>query len=72
MPRSAIGARVLAEFPLTRGVLYALDGLVNGVLCAGHIDVINIFGCEQVAARLELLVAGRGSETETSCGLSEL
>eukprot|EP00959_Pyramimonas_sp_CCMP1952_P465262 9488001-Pyramimonas_sp.AAC.1 len=32
--------------------------------CAGHIDVIDMFGREQVAARLELLVVRRGSETE--------
>eukprot|EP00959_Pyramimonas_sp_CCMP1952_P076510 1598739-Pyramimonas_sp.AAC.1 len=47
---------LLVECTLTEGVFYALDALVNGVLCAGHIDVVNAFGREQVAARLELLV----------------
>eukprot|EP00959_Pyramimonas_sp_CCMP1952_P286351 5987681-Pyramimonas_sp.AAC.1 len=69
---SAQSVRVLGEFTLSNGVLHALDALVNGVLCAGRIDVINMYGCEQVAARLELLVVGRGSETEASCGPSGL
>eukprot|EP00959_Pyramimonas_sp_CCMP1952_P205750 4302563-Pyramimonas_sp.AAC.1 len=65
---STIGACVLVEFTLAKSVFYTLDALVNGVLCAGHIDVINMFGREQVAARLELLDVGRGSETGTFCG----
>eukprot|EP00959_Pyramimonas_sp_CCMP1952_P286646 5993974-Pyramimonas_sp.AAC.2 len=69
---STIGARVLVEFSLTKSVFYALDTLVNGVLKAGHIDIINAFGRGQVVARLELLVAGRGSETKTSGGPTEL
>eukprot|EP00959_Pyramimonas_sp_CCMP1952_P327798 6862745-Pyramimonas_sp.AAC.1 len=69
---STIGACVLVELTLTRGVFYALDALVNGVLCASHIEVINVFGREQVTARHELLVVGRGSETETSRGPSAL
>eukprot|EP00959_Pyramimonas_sp_CCMP1952_P378959 7938089-Pyramimonas_sp.AAC.1 len=44
-----------------KGVLYALDTFANGVLCAGHLDIINMLGRKQVAARLELLVVGRGS-----------
>eukprot|EP00959_Pyramimonas_sp_CCMP1952_P185167 3871894-Pyramimonas_sp.AAC.1 len=35
---STIGARALVDFTLTKGVLQALDALVIGVLCAGHID----------------------------------
>eukprot|EP00959_Pyramimonas_sp_CCMP1952_P272867 5704183-Pyramimonas_sp.AAC.1 len=69
---SAIGARVFVEFTLTKGVFDALDALANGVLSAGHIDIINIFGRKQVVTRLELLVVGRGSETKTSRGPSEL
>eukprot|EP00959_Pyramimonas_sp_CCMP1952_P257452 5378751-Pyramimonas_sp.AAC.1 len=53
---STVGVCVLVEFTLNKGALYALDMLVNGVLSAGHIDIINMFGREQVAARLELLV----------------
>eukprot|EP00959_Pyramimonas_sp_CCMP1952_P433956 9087519-Pyramimonas_sp.AAC.1 len=68
----AIGVRVLVEFTLTKGVLHALGALVSGVLCAGHIGVVNMFGREQAAARLELFVVGRGSETGSSCGPSEL
>eukprot|EP00959_Pyramimonas_sp_CCMP1952_P415219 8700198-Pyramimonas_sp.AAC.1 len=57
---------VLVEFTLPKGVFYALDILVNGVLSAGHVDVINVFGREQVVARLELLVVGRGSDAQIS------
>eukprot|EP00959_Pyramimonas_sp_CCMP1952_P282623 5907123-Pyramimonas_sp.AAC.1 len=52
---------------LTKGVLYALDRLVNGILSAGHIDIIDMFGRKQVAARLELVIR-RGSETKASGG----
>eukprot|EP00959_Pyramimonas_sp_CCMP1952_P178603 3733131-Pyramimonas_sp.AAC.1 len=31
-----------------------------------------MFGCEQVAARLDFFVVGRGSETGASCGPSVL
>eukprot|EP00959_Pyramimonas_sp_CCMP1952_P108370 2265871-Pyramimonas_sp.AAC.1 len=68
---SASGARVLVEFTLTKGVFYPLDALVDDVLCAGHIDAINMFGREQVAARLELLVVGGGYDTEASRGPSD-
>eukprot|EP00959_Pyramimonas_sp_CCMP1952_P405056 8489322-Pyramimonas_sp.AAC.1 len=60
------GVCVLVELALARGVLYAFDTLVNGVLSAGHIDSLAMFGRKQVVARLELLVVGRGSETKTS------
>eukprot|EP00959_Pyramimonas_sp_CCMP1952_P051566 1077460-Pyramimonas_sp.AAC.2 len=69
---SAIGVCVLVEFTLAKNVFYAHDMLVNGVPSAGHIDIINMFGREQVATRLELLVVGRGSETKASRGPSEL
>eukprot|EP00959_Pyramimonas_sp_CCMP1952_P107974 2257668-Pyramimonas_sp.AAC.1 len=68
---SAVAVRVLVAFTLTKSVFYAHDALVNGALCAGHIDVINVRGRELVAARLELLAVGRASETETSRGPSE-
>eukprot|EP00959_Pyramimonas_sp_CCMP1952_P318931 6672872-Pyramimonas_sp.AAC.1 len=68
---SAVGACVRVEFTLTKGVFYASDTLVNGVPSAGHIDIIDMFGREQVVARLELLVVGRGSEAKTSGGPSE-
>eukprot|EP00959_Pyramimonas_sp_CCMP1952_P232985 4869222-Pyramimonas_sp.AAC.1 len=51
-------ACVLVDFTLTKSVFYACVILVEGVLRAGHIDIINTFGREQVAARLELLVVG--------------
>eukprot|EP00959_Pyramimonas_sp_CCMP1952_P367071 7688256-Pyramimonas_sp.AAC.1 len=70
--RSKIGACVHVEFTLAKGAFSALDMFVNGVLNAGHIDIINMFGRKQGAARLELLVVGRGSETKISCGPSEL
>eukprot|EP00959_Pyramimonas_sp_CCMP1952_P215817 4514100-Pyramimonas_sp.AAC.1 len=41
---STVGARVLVEFTLSKGIFYALDILVNGVLSAGHIDIINMLG----------------------------
>eukprot|EP00959_Pyramimonas_sp_CCMP1952_P290379 6073671-Pyramimonas_sp.AAC.1 len=50
---STNGARVPVEFALTKGATYALDALVNSALCTGHIDLINMCGREQVAARLE-------------------
>eukprot|EP00959_Pyramimonas_sp_CCMP1952_P366313 7671916-Pyramimonas_sp.AAC.2 len=50
---STAGARVLVEFTLTKGIFYALDILVNGVLSASHIDIIHMFGREQIVARLE-------------------
>eukprot|EP00959_Pyramimonas_sp_CCMP1952_P336245 7040841-Pyramimonas_sp.AAC.1 len=59
-------------FDLTKGVLDALNALSNGVLSAGHIDIINMFGCEQVTVCLELLATGRRSETKASRGPSEL
>eukprot|EP00959_Pyramimonas_sp_CCMP1952_P326079 6825468-Pyramimonas_sp.AAC.1 len=62
---------MLVDSTLTKSVLYTLDVLANGVLSTGQID-INTFGCEQVTARLELLVVGRGSETEASRGPPEL
>eukprot|EP00959_Pyramimonas_sp_CCMP1952_P118651 2480309-Pyramimonas_sp.AAC.1 len=65
-PRTTIGASVLVELTLAKGVFYALDALVNGVLCACQIDVIDVLGREQAAARLELLAIGRGSAAETS------
>eukprot|EP00959_Pyramimonas_sp_CCMP1952_P460958 9480748-Pyramimonas_sp.AAC.1 len=68
---STIGACVL-EFTLAKGVFYALEMRVNSVLSADHIDIMNMFGRKQVAAGFELLVVGRGSETETSRGPSEL
>eukprot|EP00959_Pyramimonas_sp_CCMP1952_P237653 4966355-Pyramimonas_sp.AAC.1 len=67
-----IGASVLVELTLTTGVFYALDILANGVLSTGHIGIIDMFGREKVAARLEFLVVRRGSETKTSRGPSEL
>eukprot|EP00959_Pyramimonas_sp_CCMP1952_P405507 8498951-Pyramimonas_sp.AAC.1 len=67
---STVGARVLVEFTFTKHDFYALDTLVNGVLSAGHIEIIN--GRGQVVSRLELLVVGRGSETKASGGPSEL
>eukprot|EP00959_Pyramimonas_sp_CCMP1952_P285093 5960875-Pyramimonas_sp.AAC.1 len=63
---STVGARVLVEFTLAEGVFYACDIPVNGVISAGHIDIVNVFGREQVVARLELLVVGRGSEAKAS------
>eukprot|EP00959_Pyramimonas_sp_CCMP1952_P318631 6667266-Pyramimonas_sp.AAC.1 len=69
---SIIGACVLVDCTLTKRIFSAFDRLVNGNLSAGHIDVINMFGREQIVARLELLVVGRGSETEASGGPSEL
>eukprot|EP00959_Pyramimonas_sp_CCMP1952_P168709 3524699-Pyramimonas_sp.AAC.1 len=68
---SAIGARVLVEFTLTKSVFYAFYILVKGVLSSGHIDIIHMFGRKQLVTRLELLVVGRGSETRTSGGPSE-
>eukprot|EP00959_Pyramimonas_sp_CCMP1952_P003427 71758-Pyramimonas_sp.AAC.1 len=67
-----IGACVFVEFTLAQSVLDAIDVFVHGVPSAGHIDGIDMFGREQVAARLELLVVGRGSETRPSGGPSEL
>eukprot|EP00959_Pyramimonas_sp_CCMP1952_P216149 4521027-Pyramimonas_sp.AAC.1 len=58
---NTIGTRVLVEFTLTKSVFYALDALVNSVLCTDRCDVINMFGREQVTVRLELLAIGRGS-----------
>eukprot|EP00959_Pyramimonas_sp_CCMP1952_P316259 6619494-Pyramimonas_sp.AAC.2 len=69
---SAIGARVFVGLTIAIGVFYTLDTLVNGVPNAGHVDIINMFGREHVAGRLELLVVGQGSETKTSRGLAEL
>eukprot|EP00959_Pyramimonas_sp_CCMP1952_P417298 8743066-Pyramimonas_sp.AAC.1 len=72
IPHSAISICMLVESTSTNNTLYALDAIVNGVLGAGHIDLINASGCEQVTARLELLVVGSGSKTEASRGPSEL
>eukprot|EP00959_Pyramimonas_sp_CCMP1952_P380222 7965604-Pyramimonas_sp.AAC.1 len=69
---SAISARELVEFTRAKSVFYAPDILVNGVLSAGQIDIFKMGGRKQFAARLELLVAGRGSDTRTSCGPSDL
>eukprot|EP00959_Pyramimonas_sp_CCMP1952_P207060 4331470-Pyramimonas_sp.AAC.1 len=66
------GVGVLVEFALAEGVLYALDRPVIGALCAGHLAIINMFGRKQLAARLGLLVVGRGSEIKPSGGPSEL
>eukprot|EP00959_Pyramimonas_sp_CCMP1952_P458664 9476984-Pyramimonas_sp.AAC.1 len=70
--RGTISACVLVELTLTTGVSLALDMLVNGAPRTGQIDIINKFGRKQVVVRLELLVVGRGSETEASRGPSEL
>eukprot|EP00959_Pyramimonas_sp_CCMP1952_P429311 8991444-Pyramimonas_sp.AAC.1 len=59
IPHSTIGACGLVEFTCTKGVFYAFDVLDNGILCTGRIDVIIMFGREQVTARLELLAVGR-------------
>eukprot|EP00959_Pyramimonas_sp_CCMP1952_P250784 5242118-Pyramimonas_sp.AAC.1 len=53
---STVGICVLVEFTLTEGICNAFDIHVSAVLSAGHIDVINVLGREQVVARLELLV----------------
>eukprot|EP00959_Pyramimonas_sp_CCMP1952_P241074 5038205-Pyramimonas_sp.AAC.1 len=71
-PHIALGRCMFVEFALARSVLDALDALVNDVLSAGHINITNMMGCEQVTARLELFVVGRGSETKDTCGPSEL
>eukprot|EP00959_Pyramimonas_sp_CCMP1952_P346189 7251012-Pyramimonas_sp.AAC.1 len=63
---------VLVECTLTKGIFKAFDILVNGVLSAGHIGAINMLGREQVVARLQPLVVGRGSETKSSGGPPEL
>eukprot|EP00959_Pyramimonas_sp_CCMP1952_P399233 8365459-Pyramimonas_sp.AAC.1 len=70
--QSIIAVLILSVSHSTIGVFNALDRLVNGVISIGHIGIINMFGRKQVATRLDLLVAGRGSETKTSCGPSEL
>eukprot|EP00959_Pyramimonas_sp_CCMP1952_P204997 4286528-Pyramimonas_sp.AAC.1 len=46
VPHSTNGICTL-EFALTERVLDALDALVSGVLSAGHINIINMSGCEQ-------------------------
>eukprot|EP00959_Pyramimonas_sp_CCMP1952_P189661 3967664-Pyramimonas_sp.AAC.1 len=69
--RRTVGTCALAGFTLAKGVFYAFDILVNCALSTGHIDSINMFGREQVVARLALLVVGRRSETGTSGGPSE-
>eukprot|EP00959_Pyramimonas_sp_CCMP1952_P318771 6669836-Pyramimonas_sp.AAC.1 len=63
---------MFVEFALAESVLDALGARVNGVLSAGHRNIVNMFGCEQIADRLELLVVGRGPEGEASRGPSEL
>eukprot|EP00959_Pyramimonas_sp_CCMP1952_P148222 3101454-Pyramimonas_sp.AAC.1 len=44
---STIGTCVLVEFTLTERIFKAFDIFVNGVLSAGHINVINMVGREQ-------------------------
>eukprot|EP00959_Pyramimonas_sp_CCMP1952_P413401 8662539-Pyramimonas_sp.AAC.1 len=60
MSHSTVGACVLVELALAKGVLYALDRFANGVLSSGYICSINMSGRKQIAARLELLVVRRG------------
>eukprot|EP00959_Pyramimonas_sp_CCMP1952_P137392 2875231-Pyramimonas_sp.AAC.1 len=60
------------QFALAKGAPDALDALVDGILSAGHMDIINMLGSEKGTACLEFLVAGRGSETKVSRGPSEL
>eukprot|EP00959_Pyramimonas_sp_CCMP1952_P304699 6376682-Pyramimonas_sp.AAC.1 len=72
VPRRKIGRCTFVEFALAGSAPDALGALVNGVLSAGRIHIIDMFGCEQVTARLELFVVGRGSETAASRGPSEL
>eukprot|EP00959_Pyramimonas_sp_CCMP1952_P260481 5446694-Pyramimonas_sp.AAC.1 len=69
---STSGICVLVALTVTIDIFYALDILANGVLSTGRMEIINMFGRKQVAARLELLVAGRGSKTKASRGPSEL
>eukprot|EP00959_Pyramimonas_sp_CCMP1952_P088334 1848016-Pyramimonas_sp.AAC.1 len=69
---SAVGICMFVELTFTKHILHALGAPVDGVLSAGHMNIINVLGCEKVVACLELLVAGRGYETEPSCGISEL
>eukprot|EP00959_Pyramimonas_sp_CCMP1952_P088498 1851580-Pyramimonas_sp.AAC.1 len=68
----ALRACVLVELTLTKGIFNAFGIFVNGVLSAGDIDAINMLGREQIAARLELRVVGRGSDAKSSCGPPEL
>eukprot|EP00959_Pyramimonas_sp_CCMP1952_P137636 2880616-Pyramimonas_sp.AAC.1 len=56
---------------LTFRVSHSSNG-TRVIVDTGHVGVINMLGREQVVVRLELLVVGRGSETETSGGPSEL
>eukprot|EP00959_Pyramimonas_sp_CCMP1952_P115915 2423266-Pyramimonas_sp.AAC.1 len=69
---SAICICVFVDFTLARSALDALGAPVDGVLSAGHIDNIKMFGREKAIACLKLLVERRGSETEASRGPSEL
>eukprot|EP00959_Pyramimonas_sp_CCMP1952_P034652 726364-Pyramimonas_sp.AAC.1 len=69
---STVGICVLVEFTLTESIFNAFDIFVTGVLSTGHVNVINMLGREQIIARLENLVVGRGSESKSSGGSSEL
>eukprot|EP00959_Pyramimonas_sp_CCMP1952_P104822 2191001-Pyramimonas_sp.AAC.1 len=71
-PQNTIGICMFVEYTFTKGILNALDAPVDGVPSTGHIGIINMLGCEKVAARVELLVVGSGFETKPSRCLSEL
>eukprot|EP00959_Pyramimonas_sp_CCMP1952_P008723 182522-Pyramimonas_sp.AAC.1 len=47
LSHGTLGVCVLVEFTLTTGVFYGFGALVNGVLSAGHIGIINMFGRRQ-------------------------
>eukprot|EP00959_Pyramimonas_sp_CCMP1952_P235024 4911173-Pyramimonas_sp.AAC.1 len=70
VPRSTVRKFVLVDITLTKSILNACDTLANRVLSAGHVNVIDMFGREQVIARLELLVVRRRSEAKSSGGSS--
>eukprot|EP00959_Pyramimonas_sp_CCMP1952_P182444 3815101-Pyramimonas_sp.AAC.1 len=50
--RITVSICVLVEFTLTESIFNAFDIFVNGILSAGHTNVIDMFGREQVIARL--------------------